>query len=140
MSYPLVYNKKHGVPFDLKVIKEKMFYTLIMGENDGLFLFYIDVIDGCEVRGYHSYMPRFKHQDMLYRAYAMRNVFESEVKGSRRDIAIYNEEYSTEYSYGRSVFTYDSIPDIEGDFYFCEFYLNQGLSLQEPTLPMKKKM
>lgn len=136
MLYPPVYKKVFGVPFALGKIREQSFYKFVMSRNDSMFLFFIDTVVGRSLQGYYTYVSQEGSDDILEKAYDMRNLFITETKGSRRDITIYKDDALIE----RSVFVYVSLPDIDGEFHLSQVYLRESSLLHQPVLPKKKKV
>ena len=134
MLYPPVYNKVFGVPFATGKIREKSFYKLATNRNDSVFLFFIDTVMEFSMQGYYTYVPKESFDDILEKAYDMRNLFITETKGSRRDITIYKDDTHRE----RDVFVYVSLPDIEAELHLCQTYLRDSTFLHQPILPMKR--
>lgn len=135
MLYPPVYKKEIGVPFDLGKIREQSFYKLVMKtRKNSVFLFFINTVTGCSIQGYYTYASKESVDDILEKAYGMRNLFINETKGSRRDITIYKDDRHRE----RNVFVYISLDDINGEFYLHQTYLNEPSFLNQPVLPIKK--
>ena len=136
MLYPPVYKKEFGVPFDLGKIREQSFYKFVMSRNDFVYLFFIDTVMGRSLQGYYTHVSQERYDDILDKAYDMRNLFITETKGSRRDITISKDDSLRE----RNTFVYVSLPDLEGEFHLCHTYLRESTFLHQPVLPMKKKM
>lgn len=137
MDYPLVYKKEIGVPFALGKIREQSFYKLVTNRSDSaMFLFFIDTVMDCSLQGYYTYVSKERSDDILEKAYGMRNLFISEIKGSRRDITVSKTDALRE----RNVFVYISLNDLEGELHLCQTYLRESTFLHQPVLPMKKKV
>ena len=137
MLYPPVYKKVFGVPFASGKIREQSFYKLVTNRSDSaMFLFFIDSVMEFSVEGYYTYVSKESSDDILEKAYGMRNLFITETKGSRRDITIYKDDALIE----RSVFVYVSLPDIDGEFHLSQVYLRESTLLHQPVLPKKKKV
>lgn len=134
MFYPPVYNKVFGVPFATGKIREKSFYKLVTNRNDSVFLFFIDTVMEFSMEGYYAYVPKEGFDDILEKAYDMRNLFITETKGSRRDITIYKDDTHRE----RNVFVYVSLNDLEAELHLCQTYLRESRFLHQPVLPMKR--
>lgn len=134
--YPPVYKKEIGVPFAIRKIREKSFYKLVTNRSDSaVFLFFINTVMDCSLQGYYTYVSKEHSDDVLEKAFGMRNLFISEIKDSRRDITIYNDEKLRE----RNVFVYISLNDLEGELHLCQTYLRESTFLHPPVLPTKKK-
>ena len=136
MLYPPVYKKEFGVPFDLGKIREQSFYKFVMSRNDSMFLFFIDTVRGRSLQGYYTYVSKESSDDILEKAYDMRNLFISEAKGTRLDITVSKDDTFRE----RNVFVYTSLTDIEGEFHLSQTYLRESPFLHQPVLPIKKKV
>lgn len=137
MLYPPVYKKVFGVPFASGKIREQSFYKLVTNRSDSaMFLFFIDSVMEFSLQGYYTYVSKEHSDDILEKAFGMRNLFISEIKDSRRDITIYNDDKLRE----RNVFVYISLNDLEGEFHLCQVYLRESSLLHQPVLPMKKKV
>lgn len=136
MLYPPVYKKVFGVPFASGKIREKSFYKIVTSTNDFVFLFFIDTVMGCSMQGYYAYVSKERFDDLLEKAFDMKNLFMSETKGSRRNITISKDDTTRE----RNAFAYVSLPDMECELHLCQTYLSESSFLHQPVLPMKKKM
>ena len=136
MLYPPVYKKVFGVPFAVGKIREQSFYKFITNRNESMFLFFINNVMEFSVEGYYTYVSKESADDILEKAYDMRNLFITETKGSRRGITIYKDDALIE----RSVFVYVSLPDIDGEFHLSQVYLRESTLLHQPVLPKKKKV
>ena len=137
MLYPPVYKKVFGVPFASGKIREQSFYKLVTNRSDSaMFLFFIDSVMEFSLQGYYTYVSKEHSDDVLEKAFGMRNLFISETKDSRRDITIYNDDKLRE----RNVFVYISLNDLEGEFHLCQVYLRESSLLHQPVLPIKKKV